>query len=271
MKTDVFDEHRHCAPYRGCDNDSLPSPDCAPAAGLTLERLCALFSADERSAELDALLGSSLFYYCAGLDPTPIAAFGCKPSVYIFVDSFRYMRAEFDTGMGILQNRVTSLGYDFVGAVDPDAAGILAFATRARLFHFASGEGDILLLYLRATDADAYRNIYLDGDEDNLGRSAPCEPYLGDEAGLCSYHRRLPFDGCDGGVAGSLSHPVPECVCNYRYEGRSRLMERAEALSPFILGYAFGRRYEAISTHPYLGDYGNDRRVTLWRLTNPEP
>lgn len=242
MKTDVFDEHRHCAPYRGCDNDSLPSPDCAPAAGLTLDGLCALFSADERSAELDALLGSSLFYYCAGLDPTPIAAFGCKPSVYIFVDSFRYMRAEFDTGMGILQNRVTSLGYDFVGAVDPDAAGILAFATRARLFHFASGEGDILLLYLRATDADAYRNIYLDGDEDNLGRSAPCE-----------------------------SHPVPECVCNYRYEGRSRLMERAEALSPFILGYAFGRRYEAISTHPYLGDYGNDRRVTLWRLTNPEP
>lgn len=242
MKTDVFDEHRHCAPYRGCDNDSLPSPDCAPAAGLTLERLCALFSADERSAELDALLGSSLFYYCAGLDPTPIAAFGCKPSVYIFVDSFRYMRAEFDTGMGILQNRVTSLGYDFVGAVDPDAAAILAFATRARLFHFASGEGDILLLYLRATDADAYRNIYLDGDEDNLGRYA---------------HRE--------------SHPVPECVCNYRYEGRSRLMERAEALSPFILGHAFGRRYEAISTHPYLGDYGNDRRVTLWRLTNPEP
>lgn len=247
MGTDISDNEYGYTPYHG--EDYLRAPFCRADDGaeLTLDGVGALFTANERSAQLDALLSSSLFYYCSGFDPTPVAAFECKPSVYIFVDSFRHIRAEFDTGMGILQKRIAALGYDTLALTDLPAVGILSFASRARLFRFASCEGKFFLLYLRAIDADAYRGLFLDG-EDALDRYAR--------------HRACPWDGEDKAF---IPFPVPECVCNFRYEGRSRLMERAEALSPFILGHAFGERYSAVADYPYLGDYGGDgQRVTLW-------
>lgn len=248
MGTDISDNEYAYTPYHGDGYPRAPFCHTGGGAELTLDGVAALFTATERSTQLDTLLSSSLFYYCSGLDTTPVAVFGCKPSVYIFVDSFRYIRVEFDTGMGILQKRIAALGYDTVGVTDLSAVGLICFANRARLFRFASCEGVFFLLYLRATDADAYRGLF-SGGEDILD--------------LYTRRSAYPWDGED---KASIPFPVPECVCNFRYEGRSRLMERAEALSPFILGHAFGERYSAVADYPYLGDYGGDsQRVTLWR------
>ena len=57
------------------------------------------------------LLENSLFYYCSGNDPSPIFAFGTKFPLYIYVDSFIFMKEPFPIAAEWLYNKLKELKF----------------------------------------------------------------------------------------------------------------------------------------------------------------
>lgn len=57
------------------------------------------------------LLAQSLFYYCSGIDPTPIIAFGSDYPLYIYSDIIDYGNGDFNKTMNVLYERLFKAGF----------------------------------------------------------------------------------------------------------------------------------------------------------------
>ena len=113
------------------------------------------------SETVRTLLESSLFYYCCGKDPTPIAAFGERIPLYVYADSFRALRGSPSEVTAVLERRLqggrmkkkeeTPLPF-------PSSRGTEGAAALSR-WETETGEA-FLLLFVRADACFAFARIY---------------------------------------------------------------------------------------------------------------
>ena len=52
-----------------------------------------------------------MFYYCSGKDATPIVAFGSEIPLYVYSDSFKYMRLDFNSAVNELYSNIEKACY----------------------------------------------------------------------------------------------------------------------------------------------------------------
>lgn len=199
-------------------------------------RLCDLFECgivDDKDREL---LGSSLFYYCCGKDPSPIIAFGSSYPLYIYSDIVDYGSGSFDLATTKLFLRICDAGYVLVKSRKLQCAGLSNNVTNAVLtlwkthrygFPLFSRENTTFcLLYVQSDAVKTFRNVYHDIDK-----------------------------------GGNNNYILPKCICNYRYElvGRSDtkfltcLLNKVE----YVFGHCYNDKYKCVAEYDYFGDYGD--------------
>jgi hypothetical protein len=122
------------------------------------EEVCGKAGSDGLSDKLRELLSGSLFYYCAGVDPTPVNALSDEYPLFIYSDNLKYKDAALSEVFKKLTGRLLSLGFTLLDSRDIDIldGGILARLTR--------DGADFLVLYIKGDSWDAYRKIYMRGD-----------------------------------------------------------------------------------------------------------
>jgi hypothetical protein len=174
------------------------------------------------------ILGQSLFYYCSGVDPTPIVAFGAKIPLYVYVDSFCIESGSIPQKIQILYDRLNSRGFKLVKARQLKTLGRFNMANYAELTEWNTISGDSFMLLFVVGDAkESYENIYSE----------------------------------------SSNYIQPKYVCNYRYETPSLgILKVVEKRAEYILGHCFNSKYRCVEEIDYLGDYGSPSdKLQLYR------
>lgn len=186
----------------------------------------------ENSSSCDTdVLRQSLFYYCSGKDPTPIAAFGAKIPLYVYVDSFIYMKNDFFTEKAELYKRLIRLNFSLSKKI--------ALKLRGRL---KAGENAELTIWKTAQGAN-FALLFVQGDAEETFKSI----YRGSKNG---------------------NYIKPRYVCNYRYELRDKvILEQLEKRAEYIMGHCFEPNFRCIGEYGYYGDYsfGDTVKVKLYR------
>ena len=177
---------------------------------------------------VNELLRESLFYYCSGKDPTPIAAFGSDIPLYVYSDLFKYMRINFEEATRALYEKITSLGYYLSKTQSLSTLKITPSITKAELSHWKSNDNKYFILLYTQSDAEqCYKKLY--SPEEELR---------------------------------------PKYFCNYRYEIPHRgVLETEEKLAEYVMGHCHSERFTKIAEYGYLGDYsfGASTKVPLYR------
>ena len=106
------------------------------------------------------ILEKSLFYYCAGKDPTPIIAMYRDFPLFIYSDIMKYGRGSLEEELSVLTDRLVSHGFEALRRESID------IPLAARLCEYKKDERAFLLLYVKGDSLEAYRAIY--GTEDRL-------------------------------------------------------------------------------------------------------
>ena len=176
-------------------------------------------------AEKD-LLGQSLFYYCSGNDPSPIVAFGSEIPLYVYVDSFVYIRESFSEKAKELYSRLDKNKLKKKASVTPKLSGRLKTAYNAELSLWESNDGNaFLLLFVQADAIDGYKSIY--------GSS-------------------------------EMNYIQPKYVCNYRYELRDRgILDQLEKRVQYILGHCHNSKYRLVGEIQHLDR--SDEKIGIYQ------
>ena len=102
------------------------------------------------------ILNNSLFYYCCGKDPTPVAAFGAKFPLYVYSDLLNYGRGNFTQETQTLYLRLKNLNFTFLGA-----RSFLINENRAELTLWKSLQNEeFFILYVAGDAVKTYTQIY---------------------------------------------------------------------------------------------------------------
>ena len=172
------------------------------------------------------MLGQSLFYYCSGIDPTPISAFAEKMPLFIYVDSFVYMPGDFSTNSKELYNRIKKLKCKLIKEENLAITCRLKEAKAAEISLWKTKTGEeFLLLFVQGDAVQCYKSLYSDK-----------ENYI-----------------------------QPKCICNYRYEFYNLdIFTQLEKRVEYILGYCSNDKYRCVGEYKYLGDYEENTKVKLY-------
>ena len=182
------------------------------------------------------ILGNSLFYYCCGIDPTPIIAFGTQYQIYIYCDIFAYGNGNFDNAILKLYSRleahdhVLKTKYRFI---NPE---VLNEAENVELTEWMVGNNEsIFLLFIQDDAVRAFRAIYNCNDENNNSNLIK-----------------------------------PKCICNFRNEffdnSSWSYFNAIEKRVDYVFGYGpQSEKYKVVSKHPYYGDYEDNATIALYK------
>ena len=106
--------------------------------------------------DLLPLLPESLFYYCAGKDPTPILMLGARVPLYVYVDLLKGGQRTPEDEIGELHRRLTKGGYTLT-----ETRTVPSDRQAAECSVWQDREGErFSLLYLVADATDAYFSLY---------------------------------------------------------------------------------------------------------------
>ena len=180
------------------------------------------------SAEGNAALGKSLFYYCCGKDPTPIVAFGGDFPLYVYADLVGYGSGDFGMETGGLYGRLERHGFEKTDSEELRPDG-LAGVKRAESTAWRARRGrPFCLLYVQGDAGTVYRSLYADGR---------------------------------GGFV------RPKCICNYRWEMfGDNPMAAVEREVELVMGHCHDKAFRQAGTYPYSGDWGGgEEEVVLHR------
>ncbi|MBP5201407.1 hypothetical protein J6253_01580 [bacterium] len=175
------------------------------------------------------IMSNSLFYYCCGKDPTPIAAFGESLPLYVYVD-FLYGR-DFRTEIDELYHRLSLKGFKtvelcaFNANVKDSYSKNMNQGARSELSVWKTRENNTFFL------------LYVKGDADDTLDAL----YTDNRQGLI----------------------LPKCICNLLYEGCHRSISQIEKRTEYILGHWNQDKYKKVGEVEYLGDYGWEK-AELW-------
>lgn len=106
--------------------------------------------------DLLPLLPESLFYYCAGKDPTPILIFGARVPLYVYVDLLKGGQRTPKDEIDELYRRLTKRGYALT-----ESRTVPSDQQVAERSVWLDREGErFSLLYLVGDATDAYFSLY---------------------------------------------------------------------------------------------------------------
>lgn len=200
-----------------------------PALGF--KEICAFFESDALTDDAKDLLGQSLFYYCCGQDPTPIAAFGGGYPLYVYADNLTFGITDFESALRRLYDRLSEAKFLLKMKYTLKQVGRMRCAKNAEITLWRTPKREYFLLMYIQSDADkAFRSIY--GENSN---------YI-----------------------------QPKCICNYRYEMDASFFAPIEKLAQYIMGHCHNDKYRLIGEYDYLGDYGSgEQKVPLYQCVSP--
>ncbi|WP_302696282.1 hypothetical protein [Ruminococcus callidus] len=172
------------------------------------------------------LLAQSLFYYCSGIDPTPIIAFGSDYPLYIYSDIIDYGNGDFNKTMNVLYERLFKAGFVCV-----DNKRITHLKTIQNIeVTLWKAEGNLFsLAYIQHDAVMSFQKIYSDGSNNYI------QPKC-----ICNYRN--------------------ESARQSNFAFFSQIEKRTE----YIMGHCFCDKYKAVSKHIYYGDYEANTQVTLF-------
>ena len=180
-----------------------------------MNNFTAALESGRMSEEEKDLLGQSLFYYCSGTDPSPIVALGSTVPLYVYVDSFVYIRNGFTAESKELYSELEKTKFKKQTKLTLPSKGRLAKSQNAELTLWKTAEGEhFLLLFVQADAVEGYQSIYGNSD---------------------------------------MNYIQPAYVCNYRYELRERgILDQLEKRVQYILGHCFDPKYRRVGEIPHL-------------------
>ena len=111
-------------------------------------------NSDKRCAERAALLSESLFYYCAGTDPTPVIALFDRFSLFIYSDILDYGRSDLEKETEKLEKKLEKHGFKLIRV---ETANSLADAV---LYEFERDGASVFLLYAAGDAWKTYEALY---------------------------------------------------------------------------------------------------------------
>ena len=205
----------------------------APEIGYIKDRIIQIASHGIQDDFDCEIMGNSLFYYCCGKDPTPIAAFGESLPLYVYVDLLNssYGYGDFRTEIDELYHRLHLKGFKTVElcAVDANVKGYnsksMNLSVRSELSVWKTrGSNTFFLLYVKGDAEDTLDALYTD-------------------------HRQ-----------GLI---LPKCICNLLYEDYHPRIYQIEKRTEYILGHWNQDKYKKVGEVEYLGDYGLEK-AELW-------
>jgi hypothetical protein len=181
----------------------------------------------------DEILANSLFYYCCGKDPTPIAAFGADIPLYIYSDLVGYGRwYSFGEETQTLYKRLGNLNFELEQTCRADKLIARLKCKNAEITEWKTQENKVF--YLAYIQHDAYQTYH----------------YF-----YFHHYERYYFE------------LTPLCICNHAYEFEEdpRLQDSWKKFSyvekrvKYVIGYCFecGEKgnYKQIGYVNYYGDY----------------
>jgi hypothetical protein len=176
------------------------------------------------------VLGNSLFYYCCGKDPTPVAAFGADIPLYVYSDIVGYGHGDFVAETQALYARLRNLKFELQERRAIENLYCLKKAKNTEITAWKTQQDEVFYLaYIQQDARETYDKIY--------------------------YHHweRYCFE------------LKPLCICNFRYElyenhfdNRSvKKFKCIEKEAEYIIGYCVGGKdkYRQIALVTYYGDY----------------
>lgn len=181
------------------------------------------------SPALTQFLRESLFYYCSGKDATPVSAFGADVPLYVYSDSFKYMRVDFNGATKALYNQLKKLGHTVEEVRRLPLTGITSVCQNAEISLWKNvNDRRFILLYTQSDAVNLYEKIYF---SENL-----LPKYF------CNYRYEMSHRG---------------------------VMEQDEKRAEYILGHCHSEEFECVGEYDYLGDYVFEKKtkVKLYRRT----
>ncbi len=109
---------------------------------------------DTRSEERAALLSESLFYYCAGTDPTPVIALFDKFPLFIYSDILDYGRSDLEKENEKLKKKLIKHGFKLI---EGETAEI---AEGAALYEYLKNDISVFILYVAGDAWKTYEALY---------------------------------------------------------------------------------------------------------------
>lgn len=110
-----------------------------------------------KTPELIKLLKDSLFYYCAGKDPSPVINYYEMFPMFVYSDSFIYMKKDYEKETRILYNRLLDKGFLMI---NKEEIKLVNYDTKATLSKWTKGDKEFLILYVLGDSWKTFNNIY---------------------------------------------------------------------------------------------------------------
>lgn len=191
----------------------------------TIKEVSVLFEEELDTKERRELLGHSLFYYCCGIDTTPILAFAEHCPLYVYVDIIKYGHGNFDEETGILYKRLQKAGFQLIGRKE------IKSEKRTVLTQWRHPQSKpFFLLYVGDDARQAYHRIYKTSSDDDNNIIPKC---------ICNY--KYEFE---------------------RFESLEMIEKRTEYILGHCYSVD---KYRIITEYDYFGDYGETQKVPLYK------
>lgn len=114
-----------------------------------------------KNDDIRDLLGQSMYYFCSGIDPTPIIAFKASIPLYIYVDSFKDIDMSFNEALHTIYSTLKNHGISQAKSINLH----LYKVKNAELSLLTDENGkEFLFLFMAADGNDAFSYIYSDHD-----------------------------------------------------------------------------------------------------------
>lgn len=163
------------------------------------------------------LLGNSLFYYCAGSDPTPIIAFGADYSLYIYSD-IQLDGCGFESATKELHEFLKQAGYGMTRKQNMKEIRRWEHKKTELTEWKTSRDQFFYLLYTECGAGNTFSHIYSDKDKNNYSNFIQ-----------------------------------PKCVSNLRYEiwDQTELsqLRQIEKRAEYVFGHCFSKKYKHIAEY----------------------
>ncbi len=117
-----------------------------------------LFSENLRDAAQKEMLAKSLYYYCAGCDPTPVLAFGAQIPLYIYVDTLR-TAPSFADATGKLYDRLQGT-FELIETVTIPTPNLRGAQNVTLTVWNDVERGAFYLLFIQQDAEEAFRVLY---------------------------------------------------------------------------------------------------------------
>ena len=164
-------------------------------------------------------LNDSVYYYCAGKDPTPIFALNDRHSVFVYADIIGYGHGDYFEETEHLYRRLIKKGYTLLYKIPLQSLGGFAIKNATATL-WQNGNKNFALIYLQGDAGAMFNSLY------------------NEVLPKCIVNIRYEFNGRQGQL--------------------SRL-KNCENEVDFVMGYCFNSEYRIVEEFDYYGDYGEKR------------